>query len=80
MIFDPATSALLGEQTVILDASSGSQAAPGTVVDWAVYLDTQVVDSLPADPGADEVVPVTNPPANGPQPRNGAHVCHDAGS
>jgi hypothetical protein len=46
LIFDPATSALLGERYVIVDPSRGGfDVAPGTVVGWAAYLSSGIVDS-----------------------------------
>jgi hypothetical protein len=46
LIFDPGTSALLAERTVITDPSGlYSQVPAGTVVGWAVYLASGVVDS-----------------------------------
>jgi hypothetical protein len=48
LIFDPQTSALLGEQYTVVSAGSGYDVAPGTVVGWAVYLHSSVVASTTA--------------------------------
>lgn len=48
VIFAAGTSALLGEQQTIVDeAASGYDAPAGTVVGWAVYLSSSIVDALP---------------------------------
>jgi hypothetical protein len=48
LIFDPKSSALLAEQTVLLDRSRAFPFRPGTVLDWTAYLDSGVVDSTSA--------------------------------
>jgi hypothetical protein len=48
LIFDPQTSALLAEQTVLVDRSQALPFAPGTVLDWTVYVSSGVVDSTSA--------------------------------
>jgi hypothetical protein len=46
LIFDPNTSALLGEQDVVVDpAPTGLHVDAGTVVGWAAYLSSGIVDS-----------------------------------
>jgi hypothetical protein len=48
LIFDPNTSALLGERTVVTDPSASQEAQHlqvGDVVGWAAYLSTGIVDS-----------------------------------
>ena len=46
LIFDPDTSALLGERSVVVDPSKGGfDVEPGTVVGWAAYLSSGIVDS-----------------------------------
>jgi len=46
LIFDPATSALLAEQSVVADPAAAQMDVPaGTVMGWAVYLASGVVDS-----------------------------------
>ena len=48
LIFDPNTSVLLGERTVVTDPSSSEEAQHlrvGDVIGWAVYLSSGVVDS-----------------------------------
>ena len=48
LIFDPNTSALLGERTVVTDPSRSEEAQHlrvGDVIGWAVYLSSGVVDS-----------------------------------
>jgi len=51
LIFDPQTSALLGEQTVVDDPAQLNTTAPaGTVLDWTAYLSSGVVDSSTATP------------------------------
>ena len=51
LIFDPTTSALLGEESVAIVADpSGYNVAAGTVLDWADYLSSGIVDSLSDTP------------------------------
>ena len=51
VIFDPRTSALLGEQTIVTDPSLVEPQRPaGTVLDWTSYLNSSVVDSTTATP------------------------------
>lgn len=53
LIFDPATSALLGERESIARAGAyGFKASPGTVVGYAAYLESKVVDSVGGNPPA----------------------------
>jgi len=47
LIFDPTTSALLGEDETI-EAESSLSYPVGTVFDWTVYLGSSVVDSMPS--------------------------------
>jgi hypothetical protein len=50
-IFDPSTSALLGEEDIATQPNAGYQgAATGTLLDWAVYLSSGIVDSLSNTP------------------------------
>lgn len=47
LIFDPATSALLGErESIVRSAPYGFKAPPGTPVGYAAYLESSVVDSV----------------------------------
>jgi hypothetical protein len=47
LIFDPATSALLGErESIVGSAPYGFQAPPGTPIGYAAYLESKVVDSV----------------------------------
>lgn len=48
LIFDPQTSALLAEQSVLVDRSRAFPFRPGTVLDWTAYLSSGVVDSTSA--------------------------------
>jgi hypothetical protein len=51
LIFDPSTSALLGERTVIADPDrAGLEVPAGTVVDWSAYLASGIVDSTSERP------------------------------
>lgn len=51
LIFDPATSALLGErQSIVESGAYGLEAPPGTPIGYAAYLESKVVDSV--GPGA----------------------------
>ncbi|MFL5914861.1 MAG: CU044_5270 family protein [Gaiellaceae bacterium] len=51
LIFDPQTSALIGEQTVLADPSQANYPFPaGTVLDWTSYLRSGVVDLTTATP------------------------------
>jgi hypothetical protein len=71
LIFDPKTSALLGEYYTIVGPGSGYDAPVGTVVGWAVYLQSSVVNSLPSAPAtapSQPVVPATPAPFNSPAP------------
>jgi hypothetical protein len=50
-IFDPSTSALLGEEDIATRPDAGYHGATaGTVLDWAVYLSSGIVDSLSSTP------------------------------
>lgn len=47
LIFDPATSALLGEQeSIVRPGAFGFKAPPGTPIGYAAYLESKVVDSV----------------------------------
>lgn len=47
LIFDPATSALLGErESIVRSGAYGVDAPPGTPVSYAAYLESKVVDSV----------------------------------
>lgn len=47
LIFDPATSALLGEQeSIVRSGAFGFKAPPGTPIGYAAYLESKVVDSV----------------------------------
>lgn len=50
LIFDPATAELLGEEDVLLEGAEYVDAAPGTVIGEAAYLEAGVVDSTRARP------------------------------
>lgn len=51
LIFDPDTSALLGERSVVVDPGEARlDVEPGTVVSWAAYLASGVVDSTSQRP------------------------------
>ena len=51
LIFDPATAALLGEKSVVADGAKVKPHLPtGTVMSWAVYLESGVVDSTTQTP------------------------------
>ena len=46
LIFDPDTSVMLGERYVVTDRSKGGfDVEPGTIVGWAAYLSSGIVDS-----------------------------------
>ncbi len=47
LIFDPRTSALLGEYYTVVSPGSGYNVPNGTVVGWEVYLQSSIVSSLP---------------------------------
>lgn len=47
LIFDPRTSALLAEETVLLEAVSWIDAKPPLVIGYATYLESGIVESLP---------------------------------
>jgi len=47
LIFDPRTSALLGEEHVLLEPAAWIDAPPPVVVGYAVYLESRTVESLP---------------------------------
>jgi hypothetical protein len=49
LIFDPRTSALLGEEDVLLEPATWVDSQPPVVVGYAVYLDSKIVDSLPRE-------------------------------
>jgi hypothetical protein len=67
LIFDPRTSALLGEQQTIATRGSGFNGPVGTVTGWAVYLRSAIVDSLPRSRPAFRAVPI--PARKGNTPR-----------
>jgi hypothetical protein len=69
LIFDPATSALLGEQYTVI-GGAGAHEPVGTDVGWAVYLTTRIVDSLPAGRPDTRMEPITSSPSSstGPAP------------
>jgi hypothetical protein len=46
LIFDPSTSALMGEQTVVTGTPSVNGEPTGTVLDWTVYLKSAIVDTI----------------------------------
>jgi hypothetical protein len=47
LIFDPATSALLGErESIVRSGAFGFEAPPGTPIGYAAYLESKVVDSV----------------------------------
>lgn len=47
LIFDPATSALLGErESTVGPGPAGLEAPPGTVIGYAAYLESKIVDSV----------------------------------
>lgn len=59
-IFDPHTGALLGEEDIGTRADAGYRGATaGTVLDWAVYLSSGIVNSLSDTPSG----PTTPAPA-----------------
>ena len=47
LIFNPRTSALLGEYYTVVSPGSGYNVPNGTVVGWEVYLQSSIVNSLP---------------------------------
>jgi hypothetical protein len=47
LIFNPRTSALLGEYYTVVSPGSGYNVPNGTVVGWVVYLQSSIVSSLP---------------------------------
>jgi hypothetical protein len=53
LIFDPRTSALLGErESIVGSAAYGFKAPPGTTIGYAAYLESKVVDSVGEKPPA----------------------------
>ena len=51
LIFDPRTSALLGEYYTVVSPGSGYNVPNGTVVGWVVYLQSSIVNALPSGSG-----------------------------
>ncbi|MDP9226010.1 MAG: CU044_5270 family protein, partial [Actinomycetota bacterium] len=49
LIFDPRTSALLAEETLLLEKPSWSDVQPPVLIGYATYLESGVVESLPLD-------------------------------
>jgi hypothetical protein len=45
LVFDPETSELLAERQVLLERVNWIDAEPGTVIGYAVYLNSGVVDA-----------------------------------
>jgi hypothetical protein len=74
LIFDPSTSALLGETYTVVGPDSAVSGSPllapvGTVTGWAVYQPSSVVDSTGDGAGATAgPSSPTSPGANGPSP------------
>jgi hypothetical protein len=52
MIFDPQTSALLADQTVVAHRTNSTPFAPGSVTNWTAYLTSGIVDSTTATASA----------------------------
>lgn len=52
LIFDPQTSALLAEQTVVVHRSDSTPFPPGTVTSWTAYLASGIVNSTTATTSA----------------------------
>jgi hypothetical protein len=51
LVFDPTTAALLGEKSVVVDSAKVKPHLPnGTIMSWAVYLSSGVVDSTTQTP------------------------------
>ena len=50
LIFDPDTSVMLAERFVVTDATKEYRVDPGTVVGWAAYLSSGIVDSTSERP------------------------------
>jgi hypothetical protein len=50
LVFDPDTSELLAERQVLLERVEWADADPGTVIGYAVYLDSGIVDSTSERP------------------------------
>ena len=67
LIFDPRTSALLGEQQTIATRGSGVNGPVGTVIGWAVYLRSAIVDTLPRSRPAVRAVPIPSQKGNTPR-------------
>jgi hypothetical protein len=88
LIFDPTTSALLGEEDIATsDHASGYNVSAGTVIDWAVYLSSGIVNSISDTPtGTVSHTPTENcvaqNPTNGTKGGPGASAPpqHSAGS
>lgn len=71
LIFDPKTSALLGESYTIVGPGSGYGAPVGTVVGWEVYLQSSIVSALPPASTTNPpqtVMPVTSAPSSSTPP------------
>ncbi len=62
LIFDSSTSALLGEQETIADDTSGYEAPVGTLIGWAVYVRSTIVNSLPPSSSITHQAPSSPPP------------------
>jgi hypothetical protein len=67
LIFDPRTSALLGEQQTIATRGSGVNGPVGTVIGWAVYLRSAIVDTLPRSRPAFRALPIPSQKGNTPR-------------
>lgn len=92
LIFDPSTSALLGEEGVAEGVQETEASVPaGTVMDWAVYLSSGIVDSLSSTPTgsappAPPVCVVAAPPPTSTSvptlsgPGAGINICHSSPS
>jgi hypothetical protein len=70
-IFDPKTSALLGEETVTTRAGAGGPGvAAGALLGWASYISSGIVDSLSATPTG--TVSPPSPAIREPAPAHGS--------
>ena len=61
LLFDPSTSALLGEERGLIEPVDWLDARPPVVIGHATYLESAVVPSLPIDPSAAPPRPVHPP-------------------
>lgn len=74
LIFNPHTSALIGEQETTLSDNAGFNAPAGTVIGWAAYLNQKITQHIPAGGPANPTPPCTDGSARMIPGPNGSQI------